>query len=179
MTEDMPTSAINPYGWLSWWWNKFTDVAASDPSWSVTNLRYFNLSVLMKVVWLGNCQTVFQTTWCHILQVAIGKLLSLTSLGWLSNSDGSGVRDIHVLDLASGHLAAVKYNLSHKGAEIFNLVLDMVIAYWISLRLSKLKTGCYSIPYSRTSCWWYCYFLPLLKRPKKFLAGKLKTERNG
>ena len=48
--------------------------------------------------------------------------------------DGTGVRDyIHVLDLASGHLAAVKYNLSHKGAEIFNLgtghgysVLDLV-----------------------------------------------------
>ena len=43
MTEDMPTSAINPYGYTKLMMEQIlTDVAASDPSWSVTNLRYFN-----------------------------------------------------------------------------------------------------------------------------------------
>ena len=59
----------------------------------------------------------------YITQVAIGKLPELNVFGDdYPTPDGTGVRDyIHVLDLASGHLAAVKYNLSHKGAEIFNL----------------------------------------------------------
>ena len=37
-------------------------------------------------------------------------------------SDGTGVRDyIHVVDLAEGHVAALKYALEHKGTEVFNL----------------------------------------------------------
>lgn len=48
--------------------------------------------------------------------------------------DGTGVRDyIHVVDLAKGHVAAVKYVETHKGCDVFNLgtgtgysVLDMV-----------------------------------------------------
>ena len=78
--------------------------------------------------------------------------------------DGTGVRDyIHVLDLASGHLAAVKYNLSHKGAEIFNLgtghgysVLDLVktfegenkvaIPYRIQGRRAGDIATCYASP---------------------------------
>ena len=51
--------------------------------------------------------------------------------------DGTGVRDyIHVLDLARGHVLAVKHNLDHKGTAVFNLgtgtgysVLDMVKAF--------------------------------------------------
>ena len=74
------------------------------------------------------------------------------------------VRDyIHVLDLASGHLAAVKYNLSHKGAEIFNLgtghgysVLDLVKTFeaenkvTIPYRIQGRRAGdiatCYASP---------------------------------
>ncbi len=43
MTEDMPTSAINPYGYTKLMMDQIlTDVAASDPSWFTPNLRYFN-----------------------------------------------------------------------------------------------------------------------------------------
>ena len=51
--------------------------------------------------------------------------------------DGTGVRDyIHVVDLAKGHLAALRYSAAHRGAEIINLgtgtgysVLDVIHAF--------------------------------------------------
>ncbi|MFR5847003.1 MAG: NAD-dependent epimerase/dehydratase family protein [Streptococcus salivarius] len=117
-----------------------------------SQIRYFNLSVLASGL-IEIAKRYSNNLMPYITQVA-GKLPELNVFGDDYPTQMVQVRDyIHVLDLASGHLAAVKYNLSHKGAEIFNLGTDMVIAYWISLRLSKLKQGCYSIPYSRTSCW--------------------------
>lgn len=101
----------------------------------------------------------------YITQVAIGKLPELNVFGDdYPTPDGTGVRDyIHVLDLASGHLAAVKYNLNHKGAEIFNLgtghgysVLDLVktfeaenkvaIPYRIQGRRAGDIATCYASP---------------------------------
>lgn len=137
MTEDMPTSAINPYGYTKLMMEQIlTDVAASDPSWSVTNLRYFNPIGAHESGLIGELPNgIPNNLMPYITQVAIGKLPELNIFGDdYPTPDGTGVRDyIHVLDLASGHLAAVKYNLSHKGAEIFNLgtghgysVLDLV-----------------------------------------------------
>ncbi len=113
----------------------------------------------------------------YITQVAIGKLPELNVFGDdYPTPDGTGVRDyIHVLDLASGHLAAVKYNLSHKGAEIFNLVLDTVIVFWISLRHSKLKIRLLSLTvFKGVALVILRLAMRLLKRPKKFSAGEAK-----
>ena len=70
-----------------------------------------------------------------ITQVAIGRREKLSVFGNdYDTPDGTGVRDyIHVVDLAKGHVAAVKYAVAHPGCEVFNLgtgtgysVLDMV-----------------------------------------------------
>ena len=74
----------------------------------------------------------------YITQVAVGKLKQLSVFGNdYPTHDGTGVRDyIHVVDLAKGHVAAVKYAANNKGAEVFNLgtgigysVLDIVKAF--------------------------------------------------
>ena len=74
----------------------------------------------------------------YITQVAIGRREFLSIYGNDYNThDGTGVRDyIHVVDLAKGHVAAVKYTAEHNGCEVFNLgtgtgysVLDMVHAF--------------------------------------------------
>ena len=71
----------------------------------------------------------------YITQVAIGRREKLSIYGNdYPTHDGTGVRDyIHVVDLAKGHVAAVKYATRNKGTEVFNLgtgigysVLDMV-----------------------------------------------------
>ena len=167
MTEDMPTSAINPYGYTKLMMEQIlTDVAASDPSWSVTNLRYFNPIGAHESGLIGELPNgIPNNLMPYITQVAIGKLPELNVFGDdYPTPDGTGVRDyIHVLDLASGHLAAVKYNLSHKGAEIFNLgtghgysVLDLVktfeaenkvaIPYRIQGRRAGDIATCYASP---------------------------------
>ena len=167
MTEDMPTSAINPYGYTKLMMEQIlTDVAASDPSWSVTNLRYFNPIGAHESGLIGELPNgIPNNLMPYITQVAIGKLPELNVFGDdYPTPDGTGVRDyIHVLDLASGHLAAVKYNLSHKGAEIFNLgtghgysVLDLVKTFeaenkvTIPYRIQGRRAGdiatCYASP---------------------------------
>ena len=74
----------------------------------------------------------------YITQVAIGRREKLSVYGNdYPTPDGTGVRDyIHVVDLAKGHVAAVKYVVSGLGCEVFNLgtgigysVLDMVHAF--------------------------------------------------
>ena len=71
----------------------------------------------------------------YITQVAVGRREKLSVFGQdYDTPDGTGVRDyIHVVDLAKGHVAAVKYATEHTGCEVFNLgtgvgysVLDMV-----------------------------------------------------
>ena len=74
----------------------------------------------------------------YITQVAIGRREFLSVYGNdYDTPDGTGVRDyIHVVDLACGHVAAVKFVTEHEGCEVFNLgtgtgysVLDMVKAF--------------------------------------------------
>lgn len=74
----------------------------------------------------------------YVAQVALGKLDHVRVFGDdYDTPDGTGVRDyIHVMDLATGHVAAVAYGLEHRGFEPINLgtghgssVLDVVHAY--------------------------------------------------
>ncbi len=74
----------------------------------------------------------------YISQVAVGKLKEVGVFGNdYPTKDGTGVRDyIHVVDLAKGHVAAVKYIEKNDGLEVFNLgtsvgysVLDMIHAF--------------------------------------------------
>jgi UDP-glucose 4-epimerase len=74
----------------------------------------------------------------YISQVAVGRREFLSVFGDdYDTPDGTGVRDyIHVVDLARGHVASVKYVTANNGCEVFNLgtgtgysVLDMVHAF--------------------------------------------------
>lgn len=137
MTEDMPTSAINPYGYTKLMMEQIlTDVAASDPSWSVTNLRYFNPIGAHESGLIGELPNgIPNNLMPYITQVAVGKLKELGVFGNdYDTHDGTGVRDyIHVVDLAKGHVKALKKIEEQAGLKIYNLgtgvgysVLDMV-----------------------------------------------------
>ena len=140
LTEDMPTGCTNPYGWTKFMIEQILrDTAAADPEMSVVLLRYFNPIGAHESGRIGELPNgIPNNLMPYITQVAIGKLKQLSVFGNdYPTHDGTGVRDyIHVVDLAKGHVAAVKYAAENKGSEVFNLgtgigysVLDIVKAF--------------------------------------------------
>ena len=111
-------------------------ISHADPDWSVVLLRYFNPIGAHKSGLIGeDPRGIPNNLMPYITQVAIGRREKLSVYGNdYDTHDGTGVRDyIHVVDLAKGHVAAVKYVTEHRGCEVFNLgtgtgysVLDMV-----------------------------------------------------
>lgn len=137
LTEDMLTSATNPYGYTKVMMEQIlNDVAFADKEWSVTNLRYFNPIGAHESGLIGEAPNgVPNNIMPYITQVAVGKLQELSIFGDdYDTSDGTGVRDyIHVIDLAKGHVLALKDNLATTGSHVYNLgagkgysVLDLV-----------------------------------------------------
>ena len=137
LTEDLSTSAINPYGYTKLMMEQIlTDVALANSDWSVTNLRYFNPIGAHESGMIGEAPNgIPNNLMPYITRVAVGKLQELSVFGNdYDTHDGTGVRDyIHVVDLAKGHVLALKHNLENKGVAVFNLgtgigysVLDMV-----------------------------------------------------
>lgn len=138
--EGMPTSATNPYGYTKVMIEQIlTDLAASDPRWSVSLLRYFNPIGAHPSGLLGEDPNGIPNNLLpYVSQVAAGLRPEVVVYGNdYDTPDGTGVRDyIHVVDLALGHLAAVKYVLENTGVEAVNLgtgqgssVLEIVSAY--------------------------------------------------
>ena len=137
LTEDLPTSATNPYGYTKLMMEQIlTDLARAHSDWSVTNLRYFNPIGAHESGMIGEAPNgIPNNLMPYITQVAVGKLQELSVFGNdYDTHDSTGVRDyIHVVDLAKGHVLALKHNLENKGVAVFNLgtgigysVLDMV-----------------------------------------------------
>lgn len=125
-SEDMKAGdCTNPYGRTKYMIERIMeDAAFADPKLSVVLLRYFNpigahVSGLIGERPSGTPNNLMP----YITQVAAGRLEKLSVFGDdYPTPDGTGVRDyIHVMDLAKGHAAALRYALSHKGSEIFNL----------------------------------------------------------
>ncbi|MEZ5212577.1 UDP-glucose 4-epimerase GalE [Gordonia sp. PP30] len=110
-TEDMPTSATNPYGWTKVMIEQIlSDLAASDPSWRIAVLRYFNPVGAHASGRIGEDPSGFPNNLMpFITQVAVGRREKLSVFGDdYDTVDGTGVRDyIHVEDLAAGHIAAL------------------------------------------------------------------------
>ena len=138
--ETMPTSATNPYGYTKVMIEQILmDTAKADSDWSIALLRYFNPIGAHESGLLGeNPNGIPNNLMPYIAQVAVGKLPCLSVFGNdYDTVDGTGVRDyIHVVDLAKGHLCAVKYVLENKGCEAVNLgtgkgtsVLELVKAF--------------------------------------------------
>lgn len=140
LTEEDPTSCSNPYGWTKWMIEQILqDSAVADKELSVVLLRYFNPIGAHESGLIGESpRGIPNNLLPYICQVAAGKMDYLRVFGDdYPTPDGTGVRDyIHVVDLAKGHLAALKYADQHQGAEIFNLgtghgysVLEVVHAF--------------------------------------------------
>ena len=110
-TEDMPTSATNPYGWTKVMIEQILrDVAAADDSWRIALLRYFNPVGAHPSGEIGEDPNGLPNNLMpFVSQVAVGRREKLSVFGDdYDTPDGTGVRDyIHVEDLASGHLAAL------------------------------------------------------------------------
>ena len=141
ITEECPKgTCTNPYGWTKWMLEQIlTDIQKADPEWNVILLRYFNPIGAHKSGMIGeDPKGIPNNLMPYISQVAVGKLEKLGVFGDdYDTPDGTGVRDyIHVVDLAVGHVKAIKYIFSNPGLDIINLgtgvgysVLDMVKAF--------------------------------------------------
>lgn len=143
--EDFPLSTTNPYGASKLMVeNILRDVFASDSDWSIGLLRYFNPVGAHESGLIGEDPNgIPNNLMPFVSQVAVGLREKLSVFGDdYVTVDGTGVRDyIHVVDLAKGHVAALRY-LSppypegHKGLVTVNLgtgrgysVLEMVKAF--------------------------------------------------
>ncbi len=138
--EDFPTSATNPYGRTKLFIEEILkDFELANPEFNIALLRYFNPVGAHKSGLLGeDPKGIPNNLMPYIARVSVGKLKELSIFGNDYNTkDGTGVRDyIHVVDLAQGHLAALRKLEQNPGLVIYNLgtgvgysVLDMVNAY--------------------------------------------------
>ena len=126
LLETMPAGGCsNPYGWTKFMIEEILKSACqADPELSVVLLRYFNPIGAHPSGLIGeNPNGIPNNLMPYITQVAIGRREKLTVFGNdYDTPDGTGVRDyIHVVDLAEGHLCALRYAQEHTGCEIFNL----------------------------------------------------------
>ena len=138
--EHFPRSTTNPYGHCKL---VIEDILASlqhaEPDWNIACLRYFNpvgahVSALIGEDPAGTPNNLMP----YIAQVAVGRRDCLSVFGGdYPTVDGTGVRDyIHVMDLAQGHIAALKFLAREGGLINVNLgtgcgvsVLQMVKAF--------------------------------------------------
>lgn len=138
--EDGKLGCINPYGWTKFMAEQiFKDLVVSDKEWSILLLRYFNPAGAHSSGLIGEDPNgIPNNLMPYVSKVAGGELEKLHVYGNDYNTpDGTGVRDyIHVVDLAKGHVCAVKYVLDNTGIEAVNLgtgrgysVFEMVRAF--------------------------------------------------
>ena len=138
--EHFPLTATNPYAWTKLMQEQIlADTQASDKEMNIAILRYFNPVGAHKSGLLGEDPNgIPNNLMPYIAQVAIGKLPFLNVFGDdYETPDGTGVRDyLHVVDLALGHVAAVRKLLTKPGLVIYNLgtgagysVLDMLKSF--------------------------------------------------
>lgn len=166
ITEECPKGiCTNPYGWTKSMLEQIlTDIQNADKEWNVILLRYFNPIGAHKSGLMGeNPNGIPNNLMPYITQVAVGKLKELGVFGDdYDTPDGTGVRDyIHVVDLAIGHVKALKKIEEKAGLCVYNLgtgvgysVLDIVknfeeatgvkIPYQIKDRRAGDIATCYS-----------------------------------
>ncbi|MBQ3899848.1 MAG: UDP-glucose 4-epimerase GalE [Lachnospiraceae bacterium] len=138
ITEECPKGVCtNPYGWTKSMLEQIlSDIQKADNEWNVILLRYFNPIGAHKSGTMGeNPNGIPNNLMPFITQVAVGKRDHLNVFGNdYDTPDGTGVRDyIHVVDLAIGHVKALKKIEENAGLKIYNLgtghgysVLDIV-----------------------------------------------------
>jgi UDP-glucose 4-epimerase len=138
-TEQHPLKAVNPYGRTKLVIeDMLRDLYVSDPNWSIGILRYFNPVGAHESGLIGeDPKGVPNNLVPFVAQVAIGRRERLNIWGDdYDTPDGTGVRDyIHVMDLAAGHVAALRLLDSPKcfavnlGTGTGSSVLEVVKAF--------------------------------------------------
>ena len=138
--ENHPLGPSNPYSRSKLMFEEIlNDLFLSDKTWQIAILRYFNPIGAHKSGLIGEDPFgIPNNLFPYIAQVAIGKLKMLKIFGDdYDTLDGTGVRDyIHVVDLAKGHIKALKAIDSkpqlitvNLGTGISYSVLDIVSAF--------------------------------------------------
>jgi UDP-glucose 4-epimerase len=165
LTEDHPRSATNPYGHTKLMVEDILqDLHHAEPDWRIARLRYFNPVGAHPSGLIGEApQGIPNNLMPYVAQVAAGTRACLHVFGNDYNTpDGTGVRDyIHVMDLAAGHVAALRYCERNTGDLLtVNLgtgkgysVLDMVHAFE---RASQRTVACEIAPRRAgdiAACW--------------------------
>jgi UDP-glucose 4-epimerase len=138
-TEQHPLKAVNPYGRTKLVIeDMLRDLYVSDPNWGIGILRYFNPAGAHESGLIGeDPKGVPNNLVPFVAQVAIGRRERLNIWGDdYDTPDGTGVRDyIHVMDLAAGHVAALRLLDSPKcfavnlGTGTGSSVLEVVKAF--------------------------------------------------
>lgn len=126
ITEECPKGVCtNPYGWTKSMLEQImSDMQKADPEWNVVLLRYFNpIGAHLSGTIGENPNGIPNNLMPYITQVAVGKREELGVFGDdYDTPDGTGVRDyIHVVDLALGHVKALKKIEEGAGLSIYNL----------------------------------------------------------
>ncbi len=140
ISEDFELFCTNPYGRTKLMIEEILkDLAVSDPDWDIALLRYFNPVGAHESGLIGeDPQGIPNNLMPYIAQVAVGKREYIHVFGSdYDTHDGTGVRDyIHVVDLADGHICALKKIFEKSGVVAYNLgtgtgysVLDMIKAF--------------------------------------------------
>jgi UDP-glucose 4-epimerase len=167
INEDAPLSAINPYGQTKLMGEAIlADLGRADPAWRTACLRYFNPVGADESGLIGeDPRGTPNNLMPYVAQVAVGRRDQLTVHGGdYPTPDGTGVRDyIHVVDLAEGHVAALRHLLDDADSFTVNLgtgrghsVLEVVRAYErasgrpVPYRIAARRAGdaaaCYADP---------------------------------
>ncbi|MBT8039538.1 MAG: UDP-glucose 4-epimerase GalE [Gammaproteobacteria bacterium] len=140
LAEDASLSAVNPYGRTKLYIeHMLRDLADASPDWNISILRYFNPVGAHASGEIGEHPLgIPNNLMPFITQVAVGELERLDVFGDdYGTPDGTCVRDyIHVVDLARGHIAALKKLQETPGLTTHNLgtgqgcsVLDVILAF--------------------------------------------------
>lgn len=155
ITEDQPTQEpTNPYGRSKLMVEKIlTDLVTSNKNWRVGLLRYFNPIGAHESGLIGeDPRGIPSNLLPYITQVAVGRLKQLNIFGNdYPTADGTAVRDyIHIMDLAEGHLAALRALESRPGLSLWNLGTGVGYSVLQVLRAFESVSG-YSIPFEFVS----------------------------
>ena len=151
ITEECPKGqCTNPYGWTKSMLEQIlSDIQKADPEWNIVLLRYFNPIGAHKSGKIGeNPKGIPNNLMPYITQVAVGKLKCLGVFGDdYDTPDGTGVRDyIHVVDLALGHVKAIKKLEAKEGVSIYNLGTGN--GYSVLQMVKAMEKACgHEIPY--------------------------------
>jgi UDP-glucose 4-epimerase len=138
--EAHPLAAMNVYGRTKLYGEQILrDLEASDPAWKIAWLRYFNPVGAHESGRIGeDPRGVPNNLMPYVTQVAVGRREFLQVFGGdYDTPDGTGVRDyLHVMDLAEGHVAALRHLLDKGSSATVNLgtgagtsVLQLVRAF--------------------------------------------------